>query len=88
MASRPNGALRISVTSNLARREWEHREGATESFTNCYSLKCLVHAKPHETITAAIQRGHTLEHWPRTWKVQLIILERNPGWAGLYALLT
>ncbi len=87
MTNRPNGTLYVGVTSNLARRAWEHREGVAEGFTKRYGLKRLVYAEPHESITAAIQRERTVKGWPRAWKVQLI-LERNPGWADLYALLS
>jgi putative endonuclease len=34
VTNRPNGTLYIGVTSNLARRAWEHREGVAEGFTS------------------------------------------------------
>ncbi|HIJ61119.1 MAG TPA: GIY-YIG nuclease family protein [Rhodospirillaceae bacterium] len=86
LTDRPNGTLYVGVTSDLARRTWEHREGAVDGFTKRYGLKRLVYAEPHEDIRAAIQREKTLKHWPRAWKVRLI-LEANPGWADLYNLL-
>jgi len=33
MTSRPNGTLYVGVTSDLARRAWEHREGVADGFT-------------------------------------------------------
>ena len=87
LTNRPNGTLYVGVTSNLARRAWEHREGVREGFTKRYGLKRLVYAETHESITAAIQREKSLKHWPRAWKVQLILKE-NPGWADLYERLT
>ena len=86
LTDRPNGTLYVGVTSDLARRTWEHREGAVDGFTKRYGLKRLVYAEPHEYIRAAIQREKTLKHWPRAWKVRLI-LEANPGWSDLYNLL-
>ena len=86
VTNRPNGVLYVGVTSNLARRAWEHREGVADGFTKRHGLKRLVYAEPHETITAAIQREHNIKHWPRAWKVQLILKE-NPGWADLYSTL-
>ena len=86
MTNRPNGTLYVGVTSNLARRAWEHREGVADGFTKSHGLKRLVYAEPHDTIEAAIQREHNIKHWPRAWKVQLILKE-NPGWADLYEML-
>ncbi|HTZ77407.1 MAG TPA: GIY-YIG nuclease family protein [Stellaceae bacterium] len=81
MTNRPNGTLYVGVTSDLARRAWEHREGLVDGFTKRYSLKRLV--ERHEDIHAAIQREKNLKHWSRAWKVQLIVAE-NPSWDDLY----
>ncbi len=86
MTNRPNGTLYVGITGDLARRVWEHREGAAPGFTSRYGLKRLVYAEPHADIRAAIQREKILKHWPRAWKVRLI-LETNPGWTDLYPLL-
>jgi putative endonuclease len=86
MTNRPNGTLYVGVTSNLARRIFEHREGVVEGFTRTYGLKRLVYVEEHSTITGAIQREKNLKHWSRAWKVRLIV-EHNPGWADLYDLL-
>ena len=83
MTNRPNGTLYVGVTSDLARRAFEHREGAVEGFTKRYGLKRLVYAEPHEDISTAIQREKTPKHWPRAWKVRLI-LAANPNWDDLY----
>ena len=83
MTNRPNGALYVGVTSDLARRAWEHREGVAEGFTKRYGLKRLVFAERHDDIRIAIQREKNLKHWPRAWKVRLIRTE-NPDWLDLY----
>ena len=83
MTNRPNGTLYVGVTSDLARRAFEHREGAIAGFTRRYGLKRLVYAERHDDYGAAVQRERTLKHWPRRWKVRLI-LDSNPGWADLY----
>ena len=83
MTNRPNGTLYVGVTSDLVRRAWEHREGLVDGFTRRYGLKRLVFFESHATITAAIQREKNIKHWPRTWKVRLI-LRQNPGWDDLY----
>ncbi len=83
LTNRPNGTLYVGVTSDLARRVWEHREGAAEGFSKRYGLKRLVYAERHDDIRSAIQREKTIKHWPRAWKVALI-LEANPAWDDLY----
>jgi putative endonuclease len=86
MTNRPNGTLYVGVTSNIARRAWEQREGVADGFTKRYGLKRLVFAESHDEIATAIQREHTMKHWPRAWKVRLI-LASNPNWDDIYDLL-
>jgi putative endonuclease len=83
LTNHPNGILYIGVTSNLARRIWEHREGVVEGFTKRYGLKRLVYVERHADILTAIQREKNIKHWSRTWKVRLI-LASNPDWNDLY----
>ena len=83
MTNRPNGTLYVGVTSDLARRAWEHRMGLVEGFTRRYGLKRLVYAERHDRIGSAIQRETNLKHWPRAWKVNLILAD-NPSWDDLY----
>jgi putative endonuclease len=71
------------VTDNLARRIWEHQEGVVEGFTKRYRLKLLVYAERYGDIRLARQRERNLEHYPRAWKVRLILVN-NPNWEDLY----
>ena len=78
-----HGTLYTGVTSNLARRGWEHRTGSVAGFTRRYGLKLLVWYEPHATMEAAIVREKQIKAWKRSWKVKLI--ERmNPAWRDLY----
>ena len=86
MINRPNGTLYLGVTSDLARRAREHREGLVEGFTKRYGQTQLVYAERHDEIGAAIQRERTLKHWPRAWKIHLIVAH-NPDWDDLYETL-
>jgi putative endonuclease len=86
MTNRPNGVLYVGVTTDLARRAWEHREGMIEGFTRRYGLHRLVYAEHHEAIVPVIQREKNLKHWPRAWKVRLIHRD-NPEWNDLYERL-
>ena len=86
MTNRPNGTLYTGVTSDIGRRAYEHREGLAPGFTKRYGLKRLVYMEFHDTIGAAIQRESNIKHWPRAWKVRLI-LDANPTWNDLYDAL-
>jgi putative endonuclease len=86
MTNRPNGTVYVGVTNDLARRVWEHREGAVEGFTTRYGLKRLVFAEHHDEIHTAIQREKTIKHWPRLWKLRMIAAQ-NPNWDDLYEKL-
>jgi putative endonuclease len=86
MTNRPNGILYVGVTSDIARRAWEHREGVVEGFTEQYGLKRLVNIERHDDIRVAIQREKNIKHWRRAWKVKLI-LAKNAAWDDLYETL-
>ena len=83
MTNKPNGILYAGVTSNLARRAFEHREGLISGFSKRYGLKRLVYCEQYDDIRLAIQREKTLKHWPRAWKVRLI-REMTPELDDLY----
>jgi len=86
MTNRPNRTLYTGVTSDIGRRAYEHREGLIEGFTKRYGLKRLVTMERFESITDAIQRESNMKHWPRAWKVRLV-LQANPGWCHLFETL-
>ena len=72
LASRQNGTLYVGVTSNLARRVWEHRAGEIAGFARDYRVDKLVFAKFHETMPEAILREKRIKKWRRAWKLELI----------------
>jgi putative endonuclease len=86
VTNRPNGTLYTGVTAVLPRRIFDHREGRGSIFTRRYKLTRLVWYEHHDDIRAAIQRESNLKHYPRAWKVRLI-LEMNPDWDDLYETL-
>jgi putative endonuclease len=83
MTNRPDGTLYVGVTAHLARRAFQHRDPSGEGFTERYKLRMLVWAEWHDDIRLAIQREKTVKHWPRSWKVALIVKD-NPSWCDLY----
>ena len=86
MASGRNRTLYTGVTGDLARRAFEHREGALPSFTKRYGVTRLVWFERFELITHAMRREHTVKGYPRRWKLNLIEAE-NPDWDDLYLRL-
>ena len=83
MANRRNGALYIGVTSNLAQRVHQHREGLTPGFTKRYGCKLLVSYERYEDMDSAIAREKQLKAGSRKDKLALIE-EFNPDWRDLY----
>jgi putative endonuclease len=83
LANRRGGTLYVGVTNDLVHRAFEHREGLVPGFTKRYGIKMLVYYERHDTAAAAIQRKKNIKHWPREWKIDLI-LSMNPDWRDLY----
>lgn len=83
LASQRNGTLYVGVTSDLARRVFEHKEGAIEGFTNDYAVHNLVFYEFHETMNDALTREKRIKKWRRQWKLDLIE-QSNPQWRDLY----
>jgi len=54
LASRRNGTLYVGVTSDLARRAWEHRSDVADGFVQRYGVHMLVFAEFHATMADAI----------------------------------
>ena len=84
LASRPNGAIYIGVTSNLAQRLYQHRSGAIDGHSAKYNIHLLVHYEIHETAESAILREKRLKKWTRAMKNDLIF-KHNPLWEDLYS---
>lgn len=83
MTNKPRGTLYIGVTSDLAKRAYEHREGLVNGFSKRYGLTRLVYWQHFERIEQAIQQEKNMKHWPRAWKINAIIA-LNPDWNDLY----
>jgi putative endonuclease len=83
LASKRNGTLYIGVTSNLAKRVYEHKTDTIEGFTKDYSVHNLVCFEVYTNIEDAIKREKNMKKWKRYWKVKLINT-KNPNWKDLY----
>ena len=84
MTNKRNGTLYTGVTSNLARRVGQHKEGNSDGFTRKYGLKTLVWYEAHATMEAAITREKQIKGGSRRKKLSLVEAS-NPAWRDLYA---
>ena len=83
MASARNGTLYIGVTSDLAKRAWEHRNELVDGFTRKHGCKLLVWYAAFDDLQDARARELQMKKWKRLWKLSEI--ERmNPHWRDLY----
>jgi len=83
MSNAPFGTLYIGVTSDIAARVWQHKNGQGSRFCKQYGLDRLVYAEQHERIDEAIAREKAMKAWKRRWKTELIE-KANPGWDDLF----
>lgn len=83
MANKRNGTVYLGVTSDLAKRAWEHRNGAGSKFTAKYGCKRLVWFEAFENLDAARHRELQMKEWKRAWKLREIE-GLNPDWDDLF----
>ncbi len=83
LASKKNGTLYIGVTSNLARRVWQHKNEVASGFTSEYKIHNLVYFEQYKDINDAIRREKYLKGKSRKYKLELIEKD-NSNWLDLY----
>jgi len=83
LASGPKGTLYVGITSDLAKRIWEHKAKEKAGFTEKYDINHLVYYEIFDDPENAIKREKRLKHWNRQWKIELIE-KHNPSWKDLY----
>lgn len=77
-----NTVLYTGVTSNLARRVYEHKHKLVPGFTARYNVEKLVYYEATEDVMSAIAREKVLKGYRRQKKVDLISA-MNPLWQDL-----
>jgi putative endonuclease len=83
LTSKRNGTLYVGVTSDVARRAWEHRSNAVGGFVRDYGVHRLVFVEFHETMADAILSEKRNKKWRRASQMELN--ERhNPQWRDLW----
>jgi len=79
LASKPYGTLYVGVTSDLAKRVWEHKNKVVSGFTARYDVDTLVWFETYDSAEAAIRLEKQIKEWKRDWKINLIESD-NPRW--------
>ena len=77
-----SGVLYTGVTSKLAARIGQHKQGRVPGFTSRYNVTHLVWFEPHGNMNSAITREKEIKSWTRAKKVALIET-KNPHWVDL-----
>ena len=77
-----DSVLYIGVTSNLAKRLYEHRNGLADGFTKKYNVHKLVYYEYTNDVYSAISREKQLKKWMRS-KKNALIAKMNPNWIDL-----
>lgn len=87
LTNKPRGVLYTGVTSDIAARMLQHREGRGSAFAKRYGLNRLVLIEHHGTIENAIAREKALKAWRRAWKIELVE-QATPEWRDLFDEIT
>ncbi len=80
--SNASHTLYTGVTSDLARRVFEHKNQLNAGFTQKYRFTRLVQYQTYTDAVAAIAREKQIKGWRREKKVALIE-SMNPDWRDL-----
>ncbi len=83
LASGRNGTLYIGVTSDIGKREWEHKtKQGPKSFTARHKINKLVYCESYDDMNTAIAREKAMKKWNRAWKMKRIEKD-NPEWQDI-----
>ncbi|MEP3225094.1 MAG: GIY-YIG nuclease family protein [Parasphingorhabdus sp.] len=86
MANKRNGTIYVGVTSNLAQRAYQHRNGLIDGFSKDNDCRLLVWYEAYDDLQEARKRERQMKKWKRKWKLELIEKE-NPQWKDLFDTL-
>jgi Predicted endonuclease containing a URI domain len=77
-----NKVIYVSVTNDLNRRIYEHKNKLISGFTKKYNLNKLVYFEETCDINAAINREKEIKKWRRE-KKDILVNQINPNWQDL-----
>jgi len=77
-----SGTLYTGVTSDLARRVYQHETQVGSRFTKKYRMNKLLYFEQTGDVLSAIEREKQIKGWRRSRKLELI-KAKNPRWIDL-----
>ena len=83
MFNQRNGTLYVGVTSDLAKRVYQHKNELVDGFSKKYKTDKLGYYEMSDSILSAIQREKCIKGKKRKFKLDLIET-MNPEWNDLY----
>ena len=72
LTNNSNTTLYVGVTTNLAKRIYEHKNKVIDGFSKRYNLTKLVYLEQTDSIVSAIEREKYLKGKKREFKINLI----------------
>ena len=82
MASKSR-VLYVSITNDIWRRVWEHKNDVTPGFTSKYRVHRLVYFESFKYVGNAIAREKRIKGWWLREKKVALIRFANPPWEDL-----
>ena len=83
LSNKNNNVLYVGVTSDLARRVYEHRNHMVEGFTDKYNVTKVLYYEECILVKDAISREKQIKGWRHERKMELI-KSTNPELKDLY----
>jgi putative endonuclease len=83
LANHSDKVMYVGVTSDLAKRVYEHKEKMVDGFTKKYNIDKLVYYEVFDDIECAIEREKQIKAGSRKKKIELI-RSMNPSFKDLY----
>ncbi len=77
-----NKVMYIGVTSDMAKRIYEHKKKLVKGFTEKYNINKLVYFEETTDVMTALQREKEIKKWRREKKNQLVN-QVNLAWKDL-----
>ena len=67
-----DGSLYTGITTDVARRLAEHKNGVGSNFTRAKGAKRIVYREAHPDRGSALRREAAIKKWPREKKLTLV----------------